>query len=102
MLDAVRGSAQMESLGANRFGQFTVDIAPRANLGRRPVGEPAVVHSKAVVMLKNANNILRASFFEEARPSGGIEALGAEHGDEILVTEFCKRAIDGEMVLVFV
>jgi hypothetical protein len=37
-------------------------------------------------MLGNRNDILRAGGLEELRPFGGVEVLGAEERDQILIT----------------
>jgi len=53
-------------------------------------------------MLEDRNDVFRSSFFEEMRPSGWIEVLGPEHGDEILVAKLSRRSVSAEVVLAFV
>src|ERR1700732_3217908 len=92
----------MQSLGAECLSQFSVHISPRTHFRDRPVGEAAVIHREAVVMLKNWNNVLGSGLFEQARPGCWIEVLRPKHGDEILVPELSERTESAEVVLVFV
>jgi hypothetical protein len=75
-----------------------VASALRPHLGRAPVGEGAVVHGEAVVVLGHGNHIAEAGGLEERRPSPGVELLGLEHRDEVLVAELGLRTIGGEVV----
>src|SRR5579871_4815501 len=90
----------MEALSPDSFGQVADEITLRPHLRSGPVGEIAVIHGKAVVMLKDRNYIFSTGVLEELRPRLGIVVLGLEHRDEVLIAELRQRAIFFNVVLI--
>ena len=92
MLGAVRAESEMQALRAHGGGEFGQRVALRPHLYDGPIGEVRVVHRESIVMLGHRNDVLRAGSLEELRPFGGVEVLGAEKRNQILVA-FCIVAI---------
>src|SRR5579859_2559310 len=74
----------------------------RSHLGRRPVAQPAVVHSKAVVMFCNGHDVFCTGFFEQLGPGGRIKMFGLEHGDKVFIAELVLWSVSSDVVLVCV
>ena len=90
--------AEDEALRAHGLGQLADDVALRAHLRRAPVGERAVVHREAVVVLGDRHHVPRARLLEQRRPLRGVESLGRERRDEVLVAERRLRPVGGHVV----
>src|ERR1700739_3280617 len=76
----------MKPLGAYRCRKFCECVALGSHLHDRPVRQAGVVHREAIVMLGHGNDVPRSRGFEQLRPVGSVEVLGAEKGNQILVT----------------
>jgi hypothetical protein len=87
VLRAVRGDAEDETLATDGLGQLADHVATGPPLERAPLREGVVVHREAVVVLGHRHHVARARGPEERGPAPGVELLGPEHGDEILVAE---------------
>ena len=100
MLGAMAGDAKVQAFGADGLGEGGDDVLLRAHLGRVPMGVVRVIHGESVVMLGDGHDVTGAGILEEFRPRHGVEVLGLEHRDEILVAEFRRRAVGVAMVLI--
>ena len=63
-------------------------------------GHGGRVHGEAVAVLGYGNDVARAGLDEEVDPGGGVEVLGLEERDEVLVPEGGDGAVGGEVVRV--
>jgi hypothetical protein len=95
----MRGDAEVEAAGASGGGEFANDIAMRAHLRGVPCGELRVVHGEAVAVFGDGDDVASSGAGEEIDPLVGVEVLGLEHGDEVLVAEGGLRAVGGDVVL---
>src|ERR1700694_2560875 len=78
VFDPMRRRSEMYPLRVNRLGQFSSQVPVGTHLGGSPVGKIAVIHRKAIMMLKDRNYILRSRQFEKTRPRCRIVVLGLE------------------------
>ena len=100
VLHAVGGGAQGHAAGFDGFLQFTQDVAAGAHFSGIPVGDVALVHLEAVMMLRHGHDVLRAGLLKQVCPGIGRELLRLEHGDEILVAEILVGAVGLEVMLI--
>ena len=75
-------------LGADCSLQFADDIAFGAHLAGAPFSIAGIPHREAVVVFGDGAGEFGARPLEELGPLIGVEALGGEHGDEVLVAEY--------------
>jgi len=75
------------------------DVALWSTPRRRPLGEGAVVHGEAVVVLGHGYHVSGACCLEQSGPAPGVELLGLEALDEVLVAELRLRAVGGDVVV---
>ena len=90
----------MKAMGAGGLGEFADDVAVGTHLGCVPGGNVRGVHGEAVAVLGDGDDVTGAGLLEEIHPGVGVEVLGFEHGDEVLVAEPGLGAVSGDVVLV--
>ena len=90
----MKRSEELESALANCRSNLTQTVALRPHLGSAERSDLRVPHCKAIVMFGNDTAKACASLLEKQRPLVGIEMLGLEHRDKVVVAEFRKRSVD--------
>ena len=90
----------MQAGGLDGPGQLADDVAPGAHFRRAPVGKAAVVHRESVVVFGHGHDIAGPGRLEQRGPFPGVEFLGLEKRDEVLVAEFGLRPIGLQVVFV--
>ena len=75
--------------------QLAHHVALRPHLGRVPVRVPGVPHGEAVVVLGHGAGKFRPRLGEQIGPLVGIEVLGRELRDEVLVAEVRRQLAEG-------
>ena len=93
VLGAMRRRAEVQSLPSDGCGQLVHHVALWPHPGGAPLGQVAVVHREAVVMLRHGDHVFRSGLPEQLGPRVGIELLSPEHRDEVLIAELRLRAI---------
>src|ERR1700733_4894038 len=96
---AMRRNPKVKPPRSGRAREIRDHIPVRSHLGSIPVGELGVIHGKAVAMLRHRHNVLCPGTHEEIDPCIGIELLGAEERDEVLIAENRLRTVGGNMML---
>ena len=99
VLHPVGGRAQGHAALLDGGLQFAQDVPAGAHFRGVPVGDVALVHLEAVVMLRHRHHILCPGFFEQVGPGVRGELLRLEQGDEILVAERLVGAVGLDVML---
>ena len=99
MLGAVRRNAEVQPVLARGRCKCAHNIAMRAHLHRIPRGNVRVVHRKAVTVLSHGNYVARAGTCKQVNPCVGIEVLGTELRNEVLVAELRLRSVHLNVML---
>jgi hypothetical protein len=77
----------MQPLLAHGCGQLAHHVALGAHLRGAPLREVGGIHGETIMMLSDGQHVLRPGLLEQLRPLIGVEFLGLEHGDKVLVAE---------------
>ena len=100
VFDPVRRHAKDKARLLHAFFQIADDVPFRTHIRGIVGGEAALIHLKAVMMLGDRNDVLRAGISKNLHPSVRVKTLRAEHRNKVLQAELRMRAIGFQMVLI--
>ena len=92
LLEVMERRHETHALGPDRLFEFADDIALGPHVGGIPLVHTTVPEGEPVMVLRNGSGELRTGGLEQPRPFPGIELLGGEQGNEVLVAELRGRS----------